>query len=308
MSEPNTFFFASNNAGLYPPRSSTAQSWIELRIRWRWPLCCCQWATRLPLDAGWTSSVLNDWIDSLYSSLGGGYSNYQQTSGLNNVSQLASSLSGKNCEDLVCLLDGWFDLQSRSIWISLLARIYPCVYLSSLMHLQAHSTKMMMHDWVNQHLLESLLSRRVVFNRRLRLLAVAVSWVVGSAVLVRRWVPMGHRMWARNVQVEAYLGIMGSPVRTPVVMSALEGDRLIVESKSRGTKTTTTTNSDIRNSIELYMFHWWSVFRIEVAFSFVNVEEETDNYHVRMSIPLCSIFFALSLSLSHRPWFSTSDL
>lgn len=118
-------------------------------------------------------------LDSIYSSLGGGYANYQQTSALANASQLASSLSGKGREDLVRSIDCWLDLDSRSIWMSLLARIY----LSSLVHLQANSTKMMMHAWVNQHLSESPLSPRVVHNRHRRLLAVAMSWAAGSVLV-----------------------------------------------------------------------------------------------------------------------------
>ena len=237
-------------------------------------------------------------LASMYSSLGGGYANYQQTSALANASQLASSLSGKEREDLVRSIDCWLDLDSRSMWMPLLARIY----LSSLVHLQANSTKMMMHAWVNQHLLESPLSHRVVHNRHRRSLAVAMSWAAGSvlvglAVSERRWVPMGHRIRVRNVLLEAYLEIMGSPVRTPVFMSVHEVDRLIVELKSRGTQT---INSDIRYSIELYMFHWWFVFRIEVAFSLMNIEEEPDEYHVRICLPLCcllrSLVFVLDFS------------
>ena len=41
-------------------------------------------------------------IDSLYSSLAGGYSNYQQSSGLAGVSQLSSSLTGSVVEMIGC--------------------------------------------------------------------------------------------------------------------------------------------------------------------------------------------------------------
>lgn len=41
-------------------------------------------------------------LDSLYSSLAGGYSNYQQSSGLAGASQLSSSLTGSVREMIVC--------------------------------------------------------------------------------------------------------------------------------------------------------------------------------------------------------------